>query len=89
MASDADVSVMAGHCSKMAIDTLGPPAASVYPSSAYAVGFTEAWVFEQPFETFPINLLKEGVWGEVETSDKAKATEGLRKLVKLISPEEK
>lgn len=56
MASDAEVSVIAGHLSLMAIDALVPRAPSVYPYSAYLVGFRAEWVFEAPFDTRPIDV---------------------------------
>ena len=32
--------------------------------SAYVVGFTSEWLFDEPFDTRPIDLQPVGTWGE-------------------------
>lgn len=54
VASDADVTVMAGHLAQLALDVLTSDE-SEYPESAYLIGFKRAWEFKQPFDTIPIN----------------------------------
>lgn len=54
-ATDADVTVLAGHAGQLALDTLLEREPSAYPYSMYLVGFTRAWVFEAPFHTVPID----------------------------------
>lgn len=56
IADDADVSVISAHLARMAIDALRPVAESDYPYSAYAIGLRKEWVFQEPFQTFPILL---------------------------------
>lgn len=56
IADDADVSVISAHLARMALDTLRPAAESDYPYSAYLIGLREEWIFQQPFQTFPIML---------------------------------
>lgn len=56
IADDADVSVISAHLARMALDTLRPPAESDYPYSAYVIGLRKEWIFQQPFQTFPIVL---------------------------------
>ena len=56
IADDADVSVMAAHTARFAIDVLIPRLPSWFPRSAYMIGLARGWVFEDPFETFPIDL---------------------------------
>jgi sulfur-carrier protein adenylyltransferase/sulfurtransferase len=62
IADDADVSVIAGHIAKMALDVLAREE-SQFPQPAYAVGLRAGWIFEAPFDTWPIDLSPEGVWG--------------------------
>ena len=56
IADDADVTVMAGHAARMAIDLLIPRAPSIFPNSVYMVGLAEGWIFGQPFDTRPIDV---------------------------------
>lgn len=63
VADDGDVSVIAAHAARMAIDTLVRPRASIFPSPAYAIGLSPVWLFKAPFETYPIPLIREGTWG--------------------------
>jgi hypothetical protein len=70
VADDADVSVIAAHTARLAMDLLARPEASIFPFSAYVIGMTSDWLFEQPFDTRPIDLIPEGEWGEaVEAID--------------------
>jgi molybdopterin/thiamine biosynthesis adenylyltransferase len=62
VADDADVTVVAGHVAKMALDAL-VNLVSIFPQSAYAVGLGAGWIFEGPFDTWPIELKVEGEWG--------------------------
>lgn len=54
-ASDADVSVIADHAARFALDCLVPSAVSKFPYSMYLIGLVKAWVFEAPFDTIPIS----------------------------------
>lgn len=56
IADDADVSVIAAHAARFAIDTLIGRAPSAYPVSAYLIGLAEEWLFTQPFHTIPLDL---------------------------------
>ena len=53
-ASDADVSVLAYHATRLTIDTLLEREPSMFPYSMYLVGLARSWVFEAPFHTIPI-----------------------------------
>ena len=55
MASDADVSALAASMSQFALDTLSSATATDYPHSAYLLGFRRFWVFDEPFDTRPID----------------------------------
>lgn len=56
IADDADVSVMAAHAARLAIDTLIPRMPSGFPCAVYIIGLAEGWIFSQPFETYPIDV---------------------------------
>lgn len=62
IADDADVTVIASHMARFALDALAREN-SVFPSSAYAVGLKAEWIFAAPFDSYPIDLLPEGTWG--------------------------
>jgi molybdopterin/thiamine biosynthesis adenylyltransferase len=62
VADDADVGVIAAQASRMALDALLRPEASIFPHSAYAIGLRKAWIFEAPFDTRPIDFAAEGTW---------------------------
>ncbi|PEI96200.1 hypothetical protein CN679_01845 [Bacillus pseudomycoides] len=54
LASDADVGVIANHLARYIIDTLKDED-SDYPFSMYLIGLKKSWIFDQPFEIFPID----------------------------------
>jgi molybdopterin/thiamine biosynthesis adenylyltransferase len=54
-ASDADVSVLAYHTTRLVIDTLLEREPSMFPYSMYLIGLARSWVFEAPFHTIPID----------------------------------
>jgi molybdopterin/thiamine biosynthesis adenylyltransferase len=56
IADDADVSVIASHAARLAIDTAIPRDPSIFPHSVYLIGLSKGWIFDQPFETHPIKL---------------------------------
>ncbi|WEX85816.1 ThiF family adenylyltransferase [Sinorhizobium garamanticum] len=83
VADDADVSVIAGHASRLALDILTREQ-SIFPSSAYAIGLAAEWIFQAPFDTWPIDLRPEGEWGE---SQEAASVEDLKDLLTTLFPE--
>lgn len=88
IATDADVSVMAGYATQMALDILGDAPTSAYPHSAYAIGFQEKWIFSAPFHVFPIALAADGVWGEpaaVSEVDRQANIAALEKIAELLT----
>lgn len=54
VADDADVSVVAAHLARLALDALLAAEESDYPFSAYVIGLRAEWIFTGPFQTFPI-----------------------------------
>ncbi|MBI4640002.1 MAG: ThiF family adenylyltransferase [Candidatus Tectomicrobia bacterium] len=53
-ASDADVSILAYHAARLAIDTLLKREPSIFPYSMYLIGLARSWIFKAPFDTIPI-----------------------------------
>jgi sulfur-carrier protein adenylyltransferase/sulfurtransferase len=56
IADDADVSAIAAHAARLAIDVLIEREPSLFPHSVYAIGLGAGSVFDQPFQTFPIDV---------------------------------
>jgi hypothetical protein len=56
IADDADVTAISAHAARLAIDTLIPRVPSMFPVSVYMIGLSERWVFQQPFDTRPIDV---------------------------------
>ena len=62
IASDADVSVIASHLTRLIADTAVNSDESMFPYSMYLIGLSNGWIFSQPFDTKPIrtdHLLQE------------------------------
>jgi ubiquitin-protein ligase len=53
IATDMDVGIIANHLSRLITDTL-KNGKSDYPYSMYLIGLKKAWIFDEPFATFPI-----------------------------------
>lgn len=84
IADDADVSVIAAHAARMAIDVLIPREPSSFPNSAYLIGLSKGWVFSQPFETYPIELGKPEAPGSASEDDSDLAKEEAERIIKLF-----
>jgi hypothetical protein len=54
-ASDADVSILAYHSTRLVIDTLPGSEPSSFPYSMYLIGLARSWIFKAPFHTIPID----------------------------------
>jgi hypothetical protein len=89
VASDADVSILAHHTARFAVDTLLRCDPSAYPYSMYLIGLAPWWVFEAPFHTIPIDT--DGFQGTaVQTAGIASPEEqasGMRFIRKLLEKE--
>ncbi len=68
IADDAEVTVIAGHVTRFALDILLREE-SEFPHSAYAIGLAQKWIFSGPFDTAPIDFQAEGSWGPEVESD--------------------
>lgn len=82
VADDAEVSVIAGHLARLATDVLTRPEDSAFPVPAYAIGLRAAWIFSQPFETWPIELAGSEPWKTEQ--DPASVAESVTLLRELL-----
>lgn len=83
IADDADVSVVAAHLSRFAIDLLARPDKTIFPFSAYLIGMAERWLFTAPFDARPIDLGASDGW-EIEAQ--AGDSEALKQLLADLLP---
>jgi len=72
IASDAEVTVIASHMARFVIDTL-VRTKTQFPAAAYAIGLQSAWIFREPFDTWPIALVPDGIWGPEKDENIAEA----------------
>lgn len=86
IADDAEVTIIASHATRLATDILARPDTGIFPMSAYVIGLSSEWLFEQPFDTRPIDLKPDGQWGE--TSDALEPEELLEILKEHWPPKE-
>ncbi len=86
VASDADVTVIAGHAAALVLDTMLCPEDSTYPNSMYLVGLKEGWIFTQPFQNIPISM-EDLAEETAEPDDPGAASEGARFLLELVEKE--
>ena len=56
VADDADVAVIAAHASRIAVDVLLRPEASLFPHPAYVIGLQEDWIFDALLN-LPVRLI--------------------------------
>ena len=84
IADDADVSVIAAHAARLAIDTLIPREPSLFPNSAYAIGLGVGSVFTQPFETYPIEVCAMQPDSPADVLSKDEAAAEVAKIVQLV-----
>jgi hypothetical protein len=85
IADDADVTVIAGHAARMAIDLLVPREPSIFPHSVYMVGLTGGWIFDQPFETRPIDVGSPATAALQEPQDSEDAEAEFELITQLFS----
>lgn len=86
IADDADVTVIAAHAARLAIDTLIGRSPSLFPSSVYMVGLAEGGggLFSAPFETYPIDVGSPRVQNDAVTMTAGERREELNRILKLF-----
>lgn len=70
IADDADVSVIAAHVTRFALDIL-QGSETAFPNSAYIIGLKKAWIFDAPFDTWPVDLAPIGPWQDLHSDPDA------------------
>lgn len=85
IADDADVTVIAAHAARMAIDLLIPRDPSSFPNSAYLIGLAKGWIFGQPFETYPIDVGLPDVVAPKDSLDPEEAAAEFARIMQLFS----
>lgn len=83
IADDADVSVVAAHLSRFAIDLLARPDSTIFPYSAYLIGMAERWIFTAPFDVRPIDLGASDGW---DKEQQAGDSDALKQLLADLLP---
>jgi hypothetical protein len=62
IADDSNVSVIAAHATRIAVDLLVHPDDTDFPHPSYVIGLTKEWIFSEPFDTRPIDFAPDGEW---------------------------
>jgi molybdopterin/thiamine biosynthesis adenylyltransferase len=84
IADDAEVSIIASHMALLAIDTLLPRNPSTYTYGVYMIGLRAGWIFDQAFETRPIDVGPPLEEDHSEFSVEERVAE-IERVLKLIS----
>lgn len=84
IADDADVTAIAAHAARFAIDALIPREPSHYPNSVYAIGLASASVFSQPFDTYPIDVGLCAMPEKVKELSKEEQIEEIERILELF-----
>ena len=85
IADDADVTVIAAHAARLAIDLLIPRELSSFPNSVYLIGLAKGWIFEQPFETYPIDVGPPETPATEDDLDPKEAAAEMARILQLFS----
>ncbi len=56
IADDSEVTILAANLGRFVLDCLLRPAESQYKHSVYMVGIGKGWIFEEPFQTIPLEV---------------------------------
>lgn len=85
VADDADVSVIAAHASRFAIDLLIPRSPSIFPHSVYFIGLAEGWLYSEPFHTEPVDVgLASQVIAEQNILDEADVAAERARIIQIL-----
>jgi len=84
IADDGDVMVIAAHAARLTVDTLIPRAPSTFPHSVYMIGLAKGWIFEQPFEAYPIEMPPAVAAEAEEALGEEEAAAELARIVRLF-----
>jgi molybdopterin/thiamine biosynthesis adenylyltransferase len=84
IADDADVTLIAAHAARLAIDSLIPRVPSSFPNSVYLIGLSKEWLFSQPFDTYPIDVGPPEAPAPEGEPDQAVIDEEVARIVNLL-----
>ena len=84
IASDADVTTIAGQATQLALDTILDRDPSHFLHPAYLVGFAKSWIFEQAFHTIPIECSAPVDWSTVVKTDESTRDDAAAFIIKLL-----
>jgi hypothetical protein len=84
IATDSDVTLIAGALSRLVLDTLLHPRRSEYPYSVYLFGFRNEWIFSQPFDTQPITINGPG-WDDGPSASEEERLNAVKLFLKLAT----
>lgn len=84
IATDSDVTLIAGALSRFVLDALLRAKESQYPYSAYLLGFRNEWIFSQPFDTQPITVSGPG-WDDGPSASDEERLNAVKLLLKLAA----
>ena len=85
VATDADVSVIAGYATNMVLDILAQNDSSIFPHSMYLIGLRKGWIFEEPFDTKPLDAVLDKSIPVKEAIREEETTEAVEFIKGLIS----
>jgi hypothetical protein len=85
IADDADVTAIAAHAARLAIDTLIARTASTFPNSVYLVGLAKHWIFDAPFDTYPIDVGQPTSADAAPPLDPEETAAELARIVQLLA----
>jgi len=85
IADDADVTAIAAHAARLAIDTLIARTPSTFPNSVYLIGLSKGWIFEAPFDTYPIDVGQPQNSDGQGSADPNEAAAEIEKVVHLLT----
>lgn len=84
IATDSDVTLIAGALSRFVLDTLLHAKESQYPYSVYLLGFRNEWIFSQPFDTRPITIEGPG-WDDGPSVSDEERSNAVKLFLKLAT----
>ena len=88
IAFDSDVGVIANALTRLAIDTVLRRTPSYFPAPVYLLGLRHEWIFDQPFDTRPVQVGGDGWELHAPIVSDERKLESFKALVSLF-PESK
>lgn len=83
-ATDGDVAVIAGHVTRLVLDTLIEGPSSIFPYSMYLIGLQKSWVFSAPFHTIPISVDTQPEYENAQAGEPVDTSDALNFIRSLL-----